>query len=121
MFVTTRKRGARGSDAHLPSHSRVCRNGEKLLLPLPCADRGDGQAQHSGGRNAPPCRHPRVANGEASVRRLTRTICSRTPELNRVSDPNLALEFRPRTVVEYRTSRYSTAGQPQINSVRAAV
>src|SRR5205814_10283231 len=32
-----------------------------------------------------------------------------TPKLNRVSDPNLALEFRPRTVAEYRTSRYSTA------------
>ena len=65
MFVTPAQAGARGSDAHLPFHSRVCRNGKKLLWPLPCADRGNRRPSSAAAdEHARPCRHPRADNGE---------------------------------------------------------
>jgi hypothetical protein len=73
MFVTPRKWGARRSDAHLPSHSRVCRNGKKLLWPLPCADRGNRRPSSAAADEHPPPPSPsgcqrRTPRSPAAVR-----------------------------------------------------
>jgi hypothetical protein len=64
MFVTPRKRGARGSDAHLPFHFPFAGTARSYCGRLPCSDRGNPRPSPAAAdEHAPPC-HPRADNGE---------------------------------------------------------